>query len=358
MAKASLDTIQGEKVKSVEELTIANFLYLNGIEYEYEKPYPFGDIMYQPDFYLKDYDIYLEHFGVDENNRAKWLTPFNEQKYVEEMELKREKHKTYNTKLLETYSYYNRDHVLLDKLSEMLKNENVVFKPRDVKSIYTKVTDNDKNFGKEITNLIKTFINLSKSRQLNYDSIISLFSDRTKAKNEFMLERQEIFLKFALPILKKYDNTLKEKSEIDFNDMINQATDLIKVNKPEYTYQHIIIDEYQDISYSRFNLIKEIRELSGARLICVGDDWQSIYRFAGSDISLFSNFEKYVGKYEQLFIEQTYRNSQSLIDITSKYIQKNKKQIQKNPKSKKEPFENPIKFVYYSPRQCRRCFHK
>ncbi len=44
---------------------------------------------------------------------------------------------------------------------------------------------------------------------------------------------------------------LKEKSEIDFNDMINQATDIIKENKPEYTYQHIIIDEYQDISYAR-----------------------------------------------------------------------------------------------------------
>jgi len=348
VAKATLDTIQGEKVKSVEELTIANFLYLNGIEYEYEKAYPYGNTMYRPDFYLKDYNIYLEHFGVDENNGAKWLTPFNEQKYVEEMELKREAHKTYNTKLLETYSYYNRDHILLDKLREMLENENVIFKPRDTKSIYTKVTDNDKNFGKEITNLIITFVNLSKSRQLDYNSIISLFLDKNKAENGFMLERQEIFLKFALPIIKKYDNTLKEKSEIDFNDMINQATDIVKENKPEYTYQHIIIDEYQDISYSRFNLIKQIRELSGARLICVGDDWQSIYRFAGSDISLFSNFEKYVGKYEQLFIEQTYRNSQSLIDITSKYIQKNSKQISKNPKSKKEPLENPIKFVYYS----------
>ncbi|MDC6406284.1 MULTISPECIES: UvrD-helicase domain-containing protein [Maribacter] len=348
VALKSLDTIQGEKVKSVEELTIANFLYLNGIEYDYEKPYPFGNTMYRPDFYLKDYDIYLEHFGIDESNRAKWLTPFNEERYIEEMELKRETHKTYNTKLLETYSYYNRNNVLLDKLTEILSNENVIFKPRDVKNIYTKVKDNDKNFGKEITNLIQTFINLSKSRQLNYDSIISLFSDKSRAENEFMLERQNTFLKFALPILKKYDNKLKEKSEIDFNDMINQATDLIKVNQPEYSYQHIIIDEYQDISFSRFNLIKEIRDLSGARLICVGDDWQSIYRFAGSDISLFSNFEKHVGKYEQLFIEQTYRNSQSLIDITSKYIQKNKKQIQKNPKSKKEPLENPIKFVYYS----------
>jgi len=348
VAKKSLDTMQGEKVKSVEELTIANFLYLNGIEYEYEKPYPFGNTMYRPDFYLKDYDIYLEHFGVDENNGAKWLTPFNEKKYIEEMELKRETHKTNNTKLLETYSYYNRSNVLLDKLKEMLQNENVLFKPRDVKRIYTKVTDNDKNFGKEITKLIQTFINLSKSRQLNYDSITSLFLDRNKARNEFMLDRQKIFLKFSLQILKKYDNTLKEINEIDFNDMINQAADLIKENKPQYTYQYIIIDEYQDISYSRFNLIQEIRELSGARLICVGDDWQSIYRFAGSDISLFSNFEKYVGKYEQLFIEQTYRNSQSLIDITSKYIQKNKKQIQKSPKSKKEPLENPIKFVYYS----------
>jgi len=348
VAKASLDTIQGEKVKSVEELIIANFLYLKGIEYEYEKPYPFGDTMYRPDFYLTDYDLYLEHFGVDENNRAKWLTPFNEQEYVEQMELKRETHKLYNTTLLETYSYYNRDHILLDKLSEMLKNENVVFKLRDTKSIYTKVTNNDKSFGKEITNLLSTFINLSKSRQLNYNSIISLFSDKHRAANQFELERQQIFLKFAIPILKKYDHTLKEKSEIDFNDMINQATDLVKEYIPNYTYQYVIIDEYQDISHARFNLIKEIRDLSGARLICVGDDWQSIYRFAGSDISLFSNFEKYVGKYEQLFIEQTYRNSQSLIDITSKYIQKNTKQIPKNPKSKKEPFENPVKFVYYS----------
>lgn len=348
VAKADLDTIQGEKVKSIEELTIANFLYLNGIEYEYEKAYPFGKAVYRPDFYLKDYDIYLEHFGVDENNRAKWLTPFNEQKYIEEMKLKRETHKTYKTKLIETYSFYNRDHILLDKLTEILKKENITFKPRDTKSVFKKVTANDKNFGNEITNLIITFVNLSKSRQLDYNSIITLFSDKRKAESDFMLKRQEIFLNFALPILKKYDNQLYEKSEIDFNDMINQATEIVSKNKLNCTYQYIIIDEYQDISYSRFNLIKQIRELSGARLICVGDDWQSIYRFAGSDISLFSNFEKHIGKFEQLFIEQTYRNSQTLIDITSKYIQKNTKQIPKNPRSKKEPLINPIKFVYYS----------
>src|SRR3546814_8580219 len=84
----------------------------------------------------------------------------------------------------------------------------------------------------------------------------------------------------------------------------------------------------------------EIRKLTGARLVCVGDDWQSIYRFAGSDISLFSNFGKYAGKYEQLLIEQTYRNSQPLIDISSTFIQKNPRQISKYPKSKKEPLRS------------------
>ena len=342
-----LDTIQGERVKSVEELIIANFLYLNGIEYEYEKPYPYGTTMYRPDFFLTDYDIYLEHFGVDEHNRAKWLTPFNEQKYVEEMQIKRETHKTYNTKLLETYSYYNRDNILLQKLREMLEAESVSFKPRDAKNIYTKVSENDKNFGKEIIRLIESFINLSKSRRLDYHSLKNLFSDRTQTRKSFMIERQEMFLHFVLPILEKYDNTLKERNEIDFNDMINKATDVVKSNKPQYTYRYIIIDEYQDISFSRFNLIKEIRDLSGARLVCVGDDWQSIYRFAGSDISLFSKFDKYVGKYEQLLIEQTYRNSQSLIDITSKYIQKNTKQISKKPESKKASLKDPVKFVHY-----------
>jgi DNA helicase-4 len=356
LSNPTLDTIQGERVKSVEELIIANFLYLNGIEYEYEKPYPHVQKMYRPDFFLTEYTIYLEHFGVDEHNRAKWLTPFNEQKYIEDMQLKRETHKTHNTKLLETYSYYNRDNILLKKLHEMLEMENVAFKPRDAKNIYTKVSENDKNFGKEISKLIESFINLSKSRRLNQHSLQNLFKDKTKLQSAFMHERQEMFLQFVLPILEKYDATLKERNEIDFNDMINKATDAIQSNHPKYTYEYIIIDEYQDISVSRFNLIKEIRDLSGGRLVCVGDDWQSIYRFAGSDISLFSNFEKYVGKYEKLLIEQTYRNSQNLIDITSKFIQKNDKQISKLPQSKKEALADPIKFVHYKPEEIEKTF--
>ena len=348
-AKTSLDTLQGERVKSVEELTIANFLYLNSIAYEYEKPYPHGEVMYRPDFYLSEYDIWLEHFGIDEHNGAKWLSPVHAQKYVQDMEIKRQAHKDYNTKLLETYSYYNRDNRLLNKLREMLEAEQVTFMPRDAAIIYQRVTQNDEHFGKEIVKLIETFINLSKSRQLNYSSLQNVFSDPSNAKSDFMLERQKLFLQIVLPILVKYDTTLAERKELDFNDMINQATELIKTNQPPYSFQYIIIDEYQDISVARFNLIKEIRAISGAKLICVGDDWQSIYRFAGSDISLFSSFGKYVGEYEKLIIEQTYRNTQSLIDITSTFVQKNPKQIKKQPVSKKDPSAFPVRFVHFKP---------
>lgn len=347
VSRTSLDTMQGERVKSVEELIIANFLYLNGIDYEYERPYPHGTPMYRPDFYLKKYDLYLEHFGVDEHNQAKWLTPFNEKKYVEDMLLKRERHKQYNTKLIETYSYFNRQNMLLQRLKEMLEAEKVPFEPRDAKEVYKKVSGKDKLFGKEISKLIESFINLSKSKRLAPDALQTLYSDRAKTENYFMRQRQVLFLQFVLPVLEKYNKTLIERNEIDFNDMINQATDIIETNRPRYTYKYIIIDEYQDISFSRFNLIREIRELSGARLVCVGDDWQSIYRFAGSDVSLFSNFEQYVGPCETLLIEQTYRNAQSLIDISSKFVKKNPKQIAKSPKSRKAPLADPVKFVHY-----------
>ena len=346
--KEKLDTFQGEKVKSVEELNIANFLFLNGINYEYEKRYPVDGFIYQPDFYLKDYDIYLEHFGIDENNRATWLNEFNERAYIDEMEKKRQTHLENGTKLLETYSYYNKNNVLIDKLKEILEAEGVKFSPRDSREILNRVTNNNQNFGKEINKLIETFIKLSKSRKLGEDDLNDLYSSQTIFKIQFMKERYKLFLQFSIPILKKYNEILKESNQIDFDDMINQATDLITKNKANFSFKYIIIDEYQDISFSRLKLIQQIRDLSGARLTCVGDDWQSIYRFAGSDISLFSNFEKHVGKFELLLIEQTYRNSQSLINISANFIKKNKKQISKNPISQISDNFEPLKFIGFT----------
>ena len=79
-------TLNNEQVKSLEETKIANFLFMNGIKYEYEKLYPFESEdplrkAYRPDFYLCDYDIYLEHFGITKDFTVPWLSPVEEKKY-------------------------------------------------------------------------------------------------------------------------------------------------------------------------------------------------------------------------------------------------------------------------------------
>lgn len=345
ISKNKLDTFSGERVKSVEELMIANFLFLNGVNYEYEKPYPHGDHMYRPDFYLTDYDIWLEHFGVDKQGRARWLTEFQEKQYLDDMRKKRAKHKLYRTKLLETYSWYNRHNILLDKLREMLEKSGVVFQPLSEQEVYHKIIKQDSSFGAEIISLITSFINLSKSRGLAANGLRKFMED-SETDDQFMNARRQLFLDFALPIIDKYNAVLSARGEIDFNDMINQAANLVRQKGIAKVYDYIIIDEYQDISAARFKLITEIRQRSGARLVCVGDDWQSIYRFTGSDISLFSDFGKFVGEHEKLFIERTYRNSQQLIDISAKFIQQNPQQLAKNPKSSKQ-LDCPVEFAAY-----------
>ena len=345
ISKNKLDTFSGERIKSVEELMIANFLFLNGVNYEYEKPYPHGDHMYRPDFYLTDYDIWLEHFGVDQYGRAKWLSEFQEKQYIKNMHKKHVKHRLCRTKLLETYSWYNRDNILLDKLREMLEKSGVTFQPLSEQEVYHKIIKQDSSFGAEIISLITSFINLSKSRGLAVNGLRKFMED-SETDNQFMNVRRQLFLDFALPIIEKYNAVLLARGEIDFNDMINQAANLVQRKGAAKAYDYIIIDEYQDISAARFKLITEIRQRSGARLVCVGDDWQSIYRFTGSDISLFSDFGKFVGEHEKLFIERTYRNSQQLINISAKFIQQNPQQLAKNPKSSKQ-LDCPMEFVVY-----------
>lgn len=155
------------------------------------------------------------------------------------------------------------------------------------------------------------------------------------------------FIKIVKPIYCLYQEKLKESESIDFNDMLNLATNIIVDGNLTLSYKHITIDEYQDISVSRYNLIKAIKIRTNVKLMCVWDDWQSIYRFAGSDIDLFTNFKKYFGYFELSRIEKTYRNSQELIDLAGKFVMANPIQFKKNLKSDKHN-STPIKIKGYS----------
>lgn len=351
--KSDKNTIRGEKVKSLEEVIIANYLFLNGIEYiyEYKYPYEIGGLYrksYRPDFYLPEFDIYIEHFGIDKDYRAPWLNSIEEEKYLEGIIWKRNLHREKGTKLIETYSYYNKNGILIKRLDQKLKAAGVKTKPVDYKEIYDVISNSKEDiYFKELRKLISTFINLFKSNGYKEEKFTDLEREANYIKNYFLKQRTLMFLDIVKSIYRIYENILYENKEIDFNDMVNEASYILKNENKELKYKYIIIDEYQDISNSRFNLIKEIKDKTGAKLICVGDDWQSIYRFAGSDIDLFTNFKNHVGYYELLKLENTYRNSQELIDIAGEFVMKNKKQLKKCLKSYKRNTE-PIRAIKYS----------
>lgn len=346
----SFITLNNEYVKSREETQIANFLFMHGINYEYERLYPFESDdpfrkSYRPDFYLSDYDIYLEHFGIAKDGGVPWLSPVEEKKYLDDIAWKRTFHHEHGTRLIETYSWYNTEGILLKKLEELLTENGVAYKPRDFADIFNTVYASKSNkYCSEFIQLCCTFITLFKSNNYKISQIEMLKQNYLREEtNDFLRRRTSLFLDIIKIILTEYQNYLSANGTIDFSDMINHATESITSSTEIPPYQYVIVDEYQDISKARFHFLKAIANRTGAKLFCVGDDWQSIYRFAGSDISLFTDFEKQFGYTKILKIEKTYRNSQNLIDEASRFILKNPLQLKKDVRSDKS-LDYPLVF--------------
>ena len=195
--------------------------------------------------------------------------------------------------------------------------------------------------------LCSTFIKLMKCNNYELKDFLVFLSKIKRTIIYPTYKKEKILLTIILNIYLKYDNYLKENNEIDFDDMIIVATKLIKEEKSTWNTRYIIIDEYQDTSQIRFLLVKEILNKTKAKLMVVGDDFQSIYKFTGCDISLFLNFKYYFPTAKIIKIEKTYRNSNELIKIAGTFIMKNKKQLKKNLSSDKN-LKNPIKILKYT----------
>lgn len=194
--------------------------------------------------------------------------------------------------------------------------------------------------------LVSTFLHLFKCNNYELEDFNLFLNEAKKTINYFSYRHEKIFLILVLNIYLEYQGYLKENKEIDFDDMIINATRIVREKGISNSYKYVIIDEYQDTSYVRFCLIKSILEKTNAKLIVVGDDFQSIYRFTGCDLSLFIDFQKYFNESKIMKIETTYRNSQELIKVAGDFVMKNKRQITKNLVSNKQ-LHKPIKIIYY-----------
>ena len=333
-------TINSETVKSYGEMDVANFLAQNGIQYIYEYPYEIDTRtseygQYNPDFYLPEYDIYIEYFGINKNGEvpsffkgANGMTAT--QTYQASMKWKRETHSANNTILIECYAYEKFDGVLLDNLKEKLVAKGVKLTPKTTKELWERVSTDGDSILDGVIELFETVINLIKSNGYTIATMRQLNIGNSNAQNN------NIVLSLLEPIFNAYCNYLSEHKEIDFNDMINMATKYVEQGKYVSPYKYVVVDEYQDISKARYSLLCSMRESNDYGLFCVGDDWQSIYRFAGSDIGYILNFEHYWGSTEISKIETTYRFTKKLIEISGRFIMQNPVQIKKSIKGKND----------------------
>ena len=342
-------TLCGESVKSLGEVTIANYLYLHGVNYKYEMLHPNSpkDKPYHPDFYLPDYDLYLEHFGINRDGTAPHFGKEGEKKYLEQMAWKRRFHAEHNTTLLETYAYYGSGERLEYHLEALLQKHNVPLKERSDKELsdilLRQMQLKEFDFLKKN---IASFINLYK---LNGFSGLPNegFAKELEKMTPFWRKRTELFLDIISEIYQEYESLLFLSDSVDFSDMITKATRIIDEGGTVPTYCYIIVDEYQDSSVAIYRFINSLSRKCGAKVLCAGDDWQSIYRFNGGDVDLFQNFEKYFSHPKILKIEKTYRNPQELLDIIGPFITKNPAQISKKMVSDKH-IQSPVRIVTYN----------
>ena len=386
------ETLNNEIVRSYEELYIANFLFIYGIKYTYEKIYSYpnknferefnkfkeflfsfneeipdelkNDITkdllnltdifeeyeikdYLPDFYLDDYNIYIEHFGLNRNCENHLIGGKSSEEYVKEMEWKRKVHKKYGTTLIETFSYYQSENRLLTRLAEKLQAQGVEFNEIEYREVYRILLENKTiKEWEDFIVLLKTFIELFKGNNYDETKFKEFYEYVDGLKDSFSKDRTIAFLKIVEEIYNDYEAYLLKIKKIDFNDMINKASDCIVKNGLDLPYKYIIVDEYQDTSFTRYNLLRNICDSIGAKIMVVGDDWQSIYSFSGCDVNIFTKFDNFFDVCETRYIEKTYRNSQQLIDASSNFVMKNPDQTRKELKSSKS-LECPIKIVKF-----------
>ena len=338
-----LRTITGEYLRSIQEAQIANFLYLNGLDYEYEPVYPHAirgaRKKYTPDFIIRqgEHSAYLEHYAISESGYSYVLTPREVAQYAAAVKDKRKLHRQMGTSLLETWAWYKDKRLLSEHLKEQLLAEGFVLKERDFAEVYQKITETSKDkYVFKMVQFLMTFIAQFKTCGYDAGGFAAL---RQKTDNP----RTLLFLDIAEPVYAYYQKQLAAQNRIDFEDMINDAhfyLSEIERQQLELPYKYIIIDEFQDIARQRFNLTKRLSEITKAKVVAVGDDWQSIFAFSGSEIGLFTRFLELMGSGVEMKITHTYRNSQELIDIAGGFVQKNVSQIQKkliSPKHLPDP---------------------
>ena len=309
-------TLDGTYVKSFGEKVIANFLFEHDIEYKYEWRFWWDGRNYHPDFTIftgARGGIIIEYFGMagdpdydamSEDKRDYWRNkPGWELIEFFASDLGRNGEEVFRDLLKETLEAYA---IQCNRLSEEeIWNQ---IEPRSID---------------RFTTIVMGFIQRCRKLALTPDEL------SVKIRNHECVSGVEPpFLDLAQPLYAAYLEQLhsSEEEADDFDGLLQQAAERVVTGQTDFDrksgagdlerIRFVMIDEYQDFSELFYRLMDAVRQQNPhARFFCVGDDWQAINGFAGSDLRFFQNFEKHFKHARLLPVATNYRSAQSIVDV-------------------------------------------
>jgi DNA helicase-4 len=318
-------TLNNEQVKGYQELLIANFLFVNQIPYRYEAPYVSKRRIeigfdYRPDFHIDDTSVYIEHFGIDRAGNTR--PDINGRTYNDEMKQKRALHKECGTQLVETFHYEWQENTLLEGLKTKLAEQGVQCKPMHPSEIFEKL--NDLQALSSWSELMTKALQAIRVERLEQSSILARLTQAN-------IHQPSKYAALLNELHEAYVKELQSQNAIDFDDMIIRAKNTIDCGEYQPEWKYILVDEFQDISSARLEFIKAIINNGPTpSLTVVGDDWQSIYRFAGGKLELTTRFGQLVGSYTETKLQKTFRYNNSIASVAGQFIMENPEQYKKH----------------------------
>jgi DNA helicase IV len=325
----ALVSLQGDVVRSFGELMITNWLYLNGINHVYEQPYVHDvataeHAQYRPDFYYPDIEVWHEHWALDANGEPPASADFAG--YGNGIDWKRQCHAQHGTELIETTWAQIIDGSGFGPLRERLEDYGLQFEWQPDRS----ATPTDTVKHEDLLGFVRTFLSHVKSNSLTPE----LLSERVeRSPRRIDRDRATLFLGLFWEIFDEWQQRLRSANLVDFEDMLLLAAEHLEHGNVDPGYELIMVDEFQDASNVRARLVQALLSQPNRYLLAVGDDWQSINRFAGADISVMNHFEQRFGPSQTLRLETTFRSTQTICNAASAFISKNPKQLSKTVRS-------------------------
>jgi DNA helicase-4 len=320
-------TLKGEEVKSRAEKLVADFLYTHQVEYRYEDRATWAETAdnkagYCPDFYLPEHAAYVEHWGVDESGSiAPWFSWSSEQ-YREKMRWTRQQFASSEYELVDTYEFEHEANRLKQALRHRLSLLGVDLDRMSFKELVDSAFEYNQREG-WIKQQLQAFIENAKQFDVKPEEIAANLNESNP--------RQYHFGRCGVHLLQQYVLYLTRNDLIDFTDMIHDAVDLIQQSPEMYKsrYDHVLVDEFQDIGKGTLELIQELTGEDAAKLFAVGDDWQSIYSFRGAVLEYFTDFAEHFGEPVRTDLTENFRSPPQIITAGNDLIAKNSGQLKK-----------------------------